>query len=263
MEGIKYYFNSIYQNIEIKICSDNVHASKAHFHNEVSIGVIDRGKCELQLNGKSYELSEKTILIIPSNVVHRCIPHSYKEWNFKMLYVNNQWLKSSFFNELQYNDFLYKKLDDSMYFSVNEVFKKIENTKIDIEYESNLLNYISSLININNIDFYKIDFEYMHSKKIEIIKDYISRNYLNNITLDELSLIANLSKYYIIKQFEYCYGVTPHQYLMNLRINNAKELLKNGSNLTDVALKLGFYDQSHFTRYFKEYTGLTPKKYMK
>lgn len=133
MEGIKYYFNSIYQNIEIKKCNDNLHASKAHFHNEVSIGLIDKGRCELQLHGKSYELLEKTILIIPPNVVHKCKPENYREWNFKMLYINKKWLKSSFLNEFQCDDFLYKKLDDSMYFRSNEVFKRIENIKIDIE----------------------------------------------------------------------------------------------------------------------------------
>lgn len=263
MQGIKYYFNSIYQNIEIKKCNDNVHASKAHFHNEVSIGLIDKGKCELQLQGKSYELSEKTILIIPPNVVHKCNPQDYRNWNFKMLYINKQWLKSSFSTEFQYDDIIYKKLDDNMYFCSNEIFNKIENTKIDIEYESSLLANISSLIKMNNEEFCKINFKDTHFKKIEAIKDYINKNYLNNITLDDLSQIANLSKYYIVKQFENCYGVTPHQYLINLRINNGKELLKNNSNLTEVALKLGFYDQSHFTRYFKEYTGLTPMKYVK
>ncbi|MHC1682185.1 MAG: AraC family transcriptional regulator [Clostridiaceae bacterium] len=247
----------------MKKCNDNVHASKSHFHNEISIGLIDKGECEVELYGKKYELSEKTILVIPENVVHKCKPKNYEQWNFKMLYINKQWFKSVFSEEINNSEFIFSNLDDNFYSIANEIFRKIEEIKFGLEYEYNLLTQISSLMKLNSYDFCKIKIESIHMEKIKLIKDYINNNYLRNITLDDLSKLVSLSKYYIVKQFEHCYGLTPHQYQINLRINRARDLLKNNDNFTDVALELGFYDQSHFTKYFREYTGLTPMRYIK
>jgi len=55
--------------------------------------------------------------------------------------------------------------------------------------------------------------------------------------------------------------LAPHAYQINLRINQARELLRAGQALADVAFALGFCDQSHFHRSFKAYTGITPKQY--
>jgi AraC-like DNA-binding protein len=58
-------------------------------------------------------------------------------------------------------------------------------------------------------------------------------------------------------------GVTPNGYLTLLRIEQAKSLLAQGHALVEVASKTGFYDQSHFARYFRTYTGVTPRGYQK
>ena len=84
---------------------------------------------------------------------------------------------------------------------------------------------------------------------------------MKNIRLNDLAKIANISKYYLIRKFNNCYGLSPHQYITNLRINHAKKLLKNKMDFASIAIESGFYDQSHFTKCFKEYTGVTPMKY--
>ena len=47
------------------ILNNSIHSSKAHFHNEISIGLIERGRTQTEINGNIYELHEKTFLIIP------------------------------------------------------------------------------------------------------------------------------------------------------------------------------------------------------
>ena len=56
-------------------------------------------------------------------------------------------------------------------------------------------------------------------------------------------------------------GATPHTYLVARRVSRAKELLAGASPLSEVALACGFYDQSHFTRIFKAWSGVTPGQY--
>ncbi len=55
--------------------------------------------------------------------------------------------------------------------------------------------------------------------------------------------------------------LTPHAYLMNTKINKAKDLIKKGVAISDVYFLLGFFDQSHFIRNFKKIVAATPKQY--
>ena len=99
MQGIRYYFNNINGNIKIKKCNNSIHSSKSHFHNEISIGVVGKGGCTTEIYGKVYELTEKTVLIIPPSLAHKCNPYNYKQWNFRMLYINREWFATAFNNE--------------------------------------------------------------------------------------------------------------------------------------------------------------------
>ena len=107
----------------------------------------------------------------------------------------------------------------------------------------------------------KMYHENLNLKRISEIKEYLNENYLKDIMLDDLAKIAHVSKYYLIRKFNDCYGLSPHQYITNLRINYSKKLLKNKKDFADIAIESGFYDQSHFIKCFKEYTGVTPMKY--
>nr|WP_272948109.1 helix-turn-helix transcriptional regulator [Paenibacillus sp. A3] len=57
-------------------------------------------------------------------------------------------------------------------------------------------------------------------------------------------------------------GVTPHQYLIHLRIERSEQLIRCGNmSMKEIAAQVGFSDQAHFTKLFKRVTGLTPVKY--
>lgn len=81
------------------------------------------------------------------------------------------------------------------------------------------------------------------------------------LNLDELARRFALDKYQLIRHFKRQVGLTPHGYLPWLRIEQAQRLLAQG--MAPVALKTGFYDQSHFARYFRAQTGLTPRRYQR
>jgi len=259
MQGIKYYFNN--GNIEIKKCDNSVHSSKAHFHNEVSIGLVEKGSCRTEINGMNYELTEKTILMIPSALVHKCNPENYNQWNFRMFYINPNWLETAFNNQKLKIEFSYIKTNPKVFSRLISLFDDIENRAMGIENESRLLNYISVLLNIDNTNYKKEMIGDLNTEKMNKVKKYLEGNYLSELTLDDLAKVAGISKHYLIRQFEERYGLSPHKYVTNLRINYAKNLLKNNKDFADIALESGFYDQSHFTKCFKEYTGVTPMKY--
>lgn len=73
---------------------------------------------------------------------------------------------------------------------------------------------------------------------------------------------AYMSKFHYIRQFRKIAGLTPNRFRIQNRIRKAQQMLRSGSNITDAALDAGFYDQSHFNKYFKRIVGVSPKEYI-
>ena len=90
---------------------------------------------------------------------------------------------------------------------------------------------------------------------------YLEEHYARRITLEELSALAGLSKYYLLRCFTRQKGITPYRYLETVRVEQAKALLERGAPPAEAALRAGFADQSHFNRFFKTLIGLTPSQY--
>ena len=94
-------------------------------------------------------------------------------------------------------------------------------------------------------------------------QEYLAENFSKNISLDTLSKIAYLSPFHLLRAFRQSVGLPPHEYLINLRVERAKQLLAQGRPLAEVAYATGFCDQSHFNRQFKRLVGITPGRYLK
>lgn len=92
-------------------------------------------------------------------------------------------------------------------------------------------------------------------------KDYIHAHVGDDLSLDDISRAANLSKYHFLRLFRRQFGITPHQYVLTCRVNAARAELESGADLGDVALRYGFADLSHFNRRFKRIYGMTPHQY--
>lgn len=92
------------------------------------------------------------------------------------------------------------------------------------------------------------------------VTEYIHENLDQHLTLAELSLVAGMSPYHFARTFKQVTGVTPHQYVLNARVERAKGLLLQGKlTIAEIASQVGFFDQSHLTRYFKRLVGVTPQ----
>ncbi|NIT60155.1 MAG: helix-turn-helix domain-containing protein, partial [Aliifodinibius sp.] len=94
-------------------------------------------------------------------------------------------------------------------------------------------------------------------------KEYILGNYSKNISLEELSNVAFMSPFHLIRVFRKETGLPPHEFLLNVRIEKAKSMLTKGNSLAQISYDSGFADQSHFSRYFKQIVGIPPGQYQK
>jgi len=93
---------------------------------------------------------------------------------------------------------------------------------------------------------------------------HIHANYARELPLNEIAAAAHLSPFHLARLFKQSLGVSPHQYLIQLRVNSARWLLSAGSgerSLAELANAVGFADQSHLTRHFKRVLGVTPGQF--
>lgn len=81
------------------------------------------------------------------------------------------------------------------------------------------------------------------------------------LRLSDLAKEAGLSRYQLIRGFAHTVGMTPHAYLLQRRVALARRLIRRGLPLADVAASSGFHDQSHLTRCFVRWIGVTPGQY--
>jgi AraC-like DNA-binding protein len=98
-------------------------------------------------------------------------------------------------------------------------------------------------------------------RRIVQSKLFIDSHYGENIDVECISDQACFSKFHFIRVFKSIYDKTPHQYLSYVRIEKAKELLKEPVPVTEVCFAVGFDSVSSFIALFKREVGLTPSAY--
>lgn len=97
---------------------------------------------------------------------------------------------------------------------------------------------------------------------VERARAYMQENYSREISLDDISKEVNISPYYFSKIFKDESGVNFTEYLTNIRIQKAKELLANdGLSIKEIGVMSGYSDPNYFSRIFKKQTGVTPREY--
>ena len=90
---------------------------------------------------------------------------------------------------------------------------------------------------------------------------FIQDCYSERLTLDRLAEAAGMSRFGVLRAFRREVGISPYAFVMQVRVEQAKLLLREGVDIAAVALRVGFSDQSHLTRKFKRLVGMTPGAY--
>lgn len=99
------------------------------------------------------------------------------------------------------------------------------------------------------------------SRAMRRVHEYIRAHYEDEIRLRTLAELANVHEVYLVRSFRQTYGVTPHAMQIELRLDAARRALLGGLSCAAAAALVGFHDQSHMTRHFKQSLGVTPGQF--
>jgi len=257
-------------NTEEKITFFNGHFNSfefdKHAHEEYTISLIHDGNMKGFLDGFSHHFQKSAILTINPDEVHSCRTDNEEGYNYTSLYFDKSVLeklskdefgsKDIYFNKFSlFNEKIYKRL-------AYLVFKDEKKEISKLEFESNLIEVLKEIVLLNT-SFTSENNLSNNDKMVLKAKEFMNDNFFLDICLDDISNELDISKYHFLRLFKEKAYCSPHSYLMNRRVEKAKQFLQKGETIINTAYACGFNDQSHLHRRFKSIIGLTPKEYQK
>lgn len=266
-EQVKFRIMPHLHNIELLTARYINHSFSKHIHEGYGLGVIEQGALTFSYRGER--------VVAPAGYINLVIPgeahdgHAATElgWSYRMFY-----LESSILEQVVYD--LSGKAhilpffkagtikDDSLARFIRDFHQLLENNDVPLlEQQTLLLILLTELITRHADDHVALKGMGRESLIVAQARDYIEGIYNSNFSLSNLARHCNISPYHLLRVFKDAIGVPPHVYLKQVRIRRAKKLLEQGMSLSLIAQEVGFADQSHFSRQFKQITGLTPGKY--
>lgn len=220
-----------------------------------------KGRYRLTYHDRQYILGENTIIFLDCTNYHK-LDLLEQTWDFEILFLNGQQL-SFYYNLFHENGIPYCNCipgNDSIT-TLHKLFSYEENNSITAELirSSLLTSLLTNLIITKNADYNQISYIPGHIKQMISI---LQNRYTEKHTLDSLSNELNYNKYKLAKDFKRYVHKAPIDYLIERRIEVAKQLLlTTNKTVNEISESIGIANIPHFIHLFKNHTMLTPLQY--
>lgn len=263
----KIYDNNGNLFAELNHSKDYFYNYSKHSHETFALSIIEEGEIEIQFHSqeKLYLHANKIVVFNP-NQVHITKSAIKENLNYYTLHVDTKYCKNKQTNIFGKSDSFIDVeniIDDKvLYQRLLGVFEDIILNKQNIKSEQLAIlvdEILEKYTKSNSIEVINEE----ENKLLSNIEQYIIQNIKNPITLEDIALNVRYNESYITRVFKKKYGLTPHAFLVNKRIEKARNKMLNNKeiSLAQLSSEVGFYDQSHFSKVFKRVFAISPNKY--
>jgi AraC-like DNA-binding protein len=262
--------------IEIKKIESETHGPilGCHWHEQIQFFYFTQGSAIVRCNSKKYEVGAHDLVIINSKELHYIenIGESLTCYMIKIdlsfIYSNRvDSIQAQFLTPLSQNLILFENVvrdDKDILLCVNrmidEYFKKQIGFELAIKaqvYDLIVLllrGYVKKIYTANELGSQLANFQ-----RFKNVISYIDSNFTEKIDLDRLTDITKMSQGHFCRLFKQITGMSAINYINNLRINKAVELIRiSDQNMTEIAMNCGFSDSNYFSRVFKKHEMMSP-----
>jgi AraC-like DNA-binding protein len=227
-----------------------------HWHETFSIGLISGGRCNYLNGRRTTEVSRGTVVLMNPGDVHACNPVRGEPWSYTMLYIDVPWLCETG-GTSDYSTIATTR--PALYSGLNQLFATLVDPERDsLAKQTEAVCFVDLLERCLGTSR---DTRPTKAPRLARAADFIRENCARSLSLLEICAAVSLSASHLIRSFKEAYGLTPHAYQLNCRIELCRSQLRAGHPLAEVALAAGFSDQAHFQRTFKKFVAATPRQY--
>lgn len=230
------------------------------------MGAITGGKSTFVYGHGQCHVETGSLVFINPSRVHACNPIEGQPWAYLMLYIDAQWLadlrwrlgltSTRTWQDLMPNMMCSPELFDA-FVALAECLldptpsAEVKNGRL-VAFLSDLMPRLSAC-------------EALRAAPASLcaLADYLDAHCAEEVSLDMLCRQAEISPGHLIRSFKRHFGMTPHAYVINRRIQFGQQALRRGHPIAEAALESGFSDQPHFQRMFKRLRAATPKQYLR
>ncbi|QDO83734.1 AraC family transcriptional regulator [Shewanella psychropiezotolerans] len=268
-EKIEYWRNPIVPEMELSTASFQQFEFDQHVHLDYHIGVVTKGGQKYQHKGESYHLGKGCISTLNPDEAHNgqsveAQGYQANVMSIPITYVNQITaelnIKEQFFaSPLSWDPDLHLAF---LHLHKNLTSPHAKQTQLQIE--TSLMAFTTEIF--QRYGSVKTASHKQHALSYQQIIDIKSQFHDEMhyaFQLEGLAASMGLSKFQFLRQFKAATGMTPHAYLKRIRLEYAKKALAKGEAVIDIALQVGFFDQSHLNKAFKQAFLVTPSHFQK
>ena len=236
-----------------------------HMHHFTELFYVMNGSGEFLVENSRFKVSQDDLIIINPNVSHTEVGHADDDvFEYIVLGIDGlQFVSEDGKSSNSYSLHNYQEFKHEVLFYLRTLV--LEAQAKDESYEPICQNLLEILI-LNMVRRTKKKLTFAPTKKIskecKFIEQYIDEHFREDITLEKLSQLTYLNKYYIVHVFKNYKGISPINYMISKRMEEAKSLLATTnfsvSKISDIT---GFSSQSYFSQVFKKETNKSPNQY--
>ena len=238
-----------------------------HAHDEYVFGMVEHGAARTLFRGGDDTHAVGSVITIAPGEVHTGAPATDEGWSYRMLYPSES-LVRFVTREATGREFAPTfaasfVVDPALSERLRATHLVLESDADGMQKECALLETLGELVirHAAPVGSGAVITAARSTAALRRVRDLLEAEYARTVTISELAREAGLSTFHLIRVFRASFGLPPYKYLEQVRIQQARRLIRHGFPLTHVVHATGFSDQSHLTRYFKRIVGVTPGIY--
>ena len=249
--------------------SETIIPTAMHEHtNHLEIQFISGGMADIRISGFAYRVKEGDVVIYNAGVLHdeRADPNHGMSFyncgikNLKLPYLPEGHLLPHDVKPVLHSGNLSKDIRSIFHL----LFKQVAEKKIYAAYVCKSLLKALLVILTTQLPQEKLIRRDKFDASFQVCKAFIDEHFTENISVEELSKIANMSVSGFSHHFKKIFGISPGQYLIRLKIGLGQKLLiTTDKSITEISMSLGYDNISHFNNQFKKFVGTSPQNYRK
>ncbi|WP_282608816.1 AraC family transcriptional regulator [Pelagibius sp. Alg239-R121] len=237
-----------------------------HVHDELVIAVTEAGGSRFRSRGVEDHAEPDTLLVFNPDEPHSGRVGDHNCWRYRAIYLSTAALDEAAEGlELRMPLLPYfqdnKLLDSELARRFVALHQTFEQGDATLTKSSSLLEALAELFERHGTPHYQPKLPGEERQTVARLIEFLSAHFSQDVTLAQLAELAGMTAFHVIRCFNRETGLSPHAYLNQLRLREARRLLAIGRRPAEVALMVGFYDQSALNRHFRKAFSVTPGQY--